>query len=105
MVDLGDDLDLSLTFWRHLDRAADEMRLYGEALHKPHLTAADLCRRHVAAASERSNPHAAGQPGQSLYLRVPRPVMEGLNILWSVSFGGSSAAAFYPSWPSLPFLP
>ncbi|MFI1400968.1 hypothetical protein [Streptomyces sp. NPDC020681] len=30
-----------------------EMRLYSDALHKPHLTAADLCRRHLAAASEK----------------------------------------------------
>ncbi|MGR6968028.1 MafI family immunity protein [Streptomyces cynarae] len=52
LVDLGDDLDLPLTFWQHLDRAAREMRLYSDALHKPHLTAADLCRRHLAAASE-----------------------------------------------------
>jgi len=28
------------------------MRLYSDALYKPHLTAADLCRRHLAAASE-----------------------------------------------------
>jgi hypothetical protein len=53
LVDLGDDLDLPLTFWNHLDQAAREMRLYTDALHKPHLTAADLCRRHVAAASEK----------------------------------------------------
>ncbi|MER7806377.1 MafI family immunity protein [Streptomyces sp900116325] len=60
MVDLGDDLDLSRTFWQHLDRAAREMRLYSEALHKPHLTAADLCRRHVAAASEKEQPAPGG---------------------------------------------
>ncbi|KOG73996.1 hypothetical protein ADK77_07500 [Streptomyces antibioticus] len=53
LVDLGDDLDLPLTFWQHLDRAAREMRLYSDALHTPHLTAADLCRRHLAAASEK----------------------------------------------------
>ncbi|MET4641460.1 CBS-domain-containing membrane protein [Streptomyces atratus] len=64
MVDLGDDLDLSLTFWQHLDRAAREMRLYSEARHKPHLTAADLCRRQVAAASEREQP-APGGPTRS----------------------------------------
>ncbi|MET9586114.1 MafI family immunity protein [Streptomyces sp. NPDC006539] len=64
MVDLGDDLDLSLTFWQHLDRAAREMRLYSKARHKPHLTAADLCRRHVAAASEREQP-APGGPTRS----------------------------------------
>jgi len=52
LVDLGDDLDPPLPFWQHLDRAAREMRLYSDALHKPHLTAADLCRRHLAAASE-----------------------------------------------------
>ncbi|MFD6293832.1 MafI family immunity protein [Streptomyces sp. NPDC060235] len=52
LIDLGDDLDLPLTFWQHLDRAAREMRLYSDALHKPHLTAADVCRRHLAAASE-----------------------------------------------------
>ncbi|MEU6215321.1 hypothetical protein ABZ891_36170 [Streptomyces sp. NPDC047023] len=52
MAELGDDLDRPLSFWQHLDRAAREMRLYSDALHKPHLTAADLCRRHLAAASE-----------------------------------------------------
>ncbi|MFF4215422.1 MafI family immunity protein [Streptomyces nondiastaticus] len=52
LVDLGDALDLPLTFWQHLDRAAREMRLYSDALRKPHLTAADLCRRHLTAASE-----------------------------------------------------
>ncbi|MDH6193145.1 hypothetical protein M2168_006263 [Streptomyces sp. CZ24] len=54
LVDLGDDLDLPLAFWEHLDQAAREMRLYSDALHKPHLTAADLCRRYVAAASEQN---------------------------------------------------
>ncbi|MEU9139348.1 MafI family immunity protein [Streptomyces sp. NPDC048404] len=53
LVELGDDLDLPFTFWHHLDLAAREMRLYTDALHKPHLTAADLCRRHLAAASEK----------------------------------------------------
>ncbi|WP_060905042.1 MafI family immunity protein [Streptomyces scabiei] len=53
LIDLGVDLDLPLAFWRHLDRAAREMRLYSDALHTPHLTAADLCRRHLAAASEK----------------------------------------------------
>ncbi|MFD8647959.1 MafI family immunity protein [Streptomyces sp. RLB3-17] len=53
LVDLGGDLDLPLAFWQHLDRAAREMRLYSDALHTPHLTAADLCRRHLAAASEK----------------------------------------------------
>ncbi|MFD8595945.1 MafI family immunity protein [Kitasatospora sp. NPDC059646] len=52
LVDLGDDLDTPLAFWQHLDRAARGTRLYSDALHKPHLTAADLCRRHLAAASE-----------------------------------------------------
>ncbi|MFJ3762822.1 MafI family immunity protein [Streptomyces sp. NPDC090080] len=52
LVDLGDDLDLPLAFWQHLDRAAREMRLYSDALHTPHLTAADLCRRHLAVTSE-----------------------------------------------------
>ncbi|WP_020124820.1 MafI family immunity protein [Streptomyces canus] len=52
LVDLGDDLDMPLSFWRHLDRAAREMRLYSAALRRPHLTAADFCRRHLAAASE-----------------------------------------------------
>ncbi|MFE6555201.1 MafI family immunity protein [Streptomyces sp. NPDC057746] len=52
LVDLGDDLDLPLSFWQHLDRAAREMRLYSDALRRPHLTAADFCRRHLAAASE-----------------------------------------------------
>ncbi|MEV0643507.1 MafI family immunity protein [Streptomyces sp. NPDC050619] len=52
LVDLGGDLDLPISFWQHLDRAAREMRLYSEALNKPHLTAADFCRRHLAAASE-----------------------------------------------------
>ncbi|GAA3370781.1 hypothetical protein GCM10020367_18780 [Streptomyces sannanensis] len=53
LVDLGDDLDLPLTFCQHLDRAAREMRLCSDALHKPHLTDADLCRRRLAAASEK----------------------------------------------------
>ncbi|WP_406320128.1 MafI family immunity protein [Streptomyces sp. NBC_01637] len=53
LVDLGDDLDLPLSFWQHLDRAAREMRLYSDALHKPHLTAADFCRHQLSAASER----------------------------------------------------
>ncbi|MFJ9552121.1 MafI family immunity protein [Streptomyces erythrochromogenes] len=52
LAELGDALDLPLSFWEHLDRAAREMGLYSDALHKPHLTAADLCRRHIAAASE-----------------------------------------------------
>ncbi|MEC4576611.1 MafI family immunity protein [Streptomyces virginiae] len=52
LVDLGGDLNLPLSFWHHLDRAAREMRLYSDALHTPHLTTADLCRRHLAAASE-----------------------------------------------------
>ncbi|WP_128819365.1 MafI family immunity protein [Streptomyces sp. S063] len=52
LVDLGDDLDLPLSFWRHLDRAAREMRLYSDALRTPHLTSADFCRRHLAPASE-----------------------------------------------------
>lgn len=52
LIDLGDDIDLPLSFWQHLDRAARGMHLYSEALHKPHLTAADLCRRHLAAATE-----------------------------------------------------
>ncbi|MGW3738973.1 MafI family immunity protein [Streptomyces sp. NPDC005148] len=67
VVDLGDDLDLSLAFWQHLDRAAREMRLYSKAL-QPHLTAADLCRRHVAAASEREQP-APGGPTRSEHYR------------------------------------
>lgn len=54
LVDLGDDLDLPLAFWEHLDQAAREMRLYSDALHKPHLTAADLCSRDVAVASEQN---------------------------------------------------
>ncbi|ALV38870.1 MafI family immunity protein [Streptomyces sp. CdTB01] len=53
LVDLGDDLHLPLAFWQRLDRAAREMRLYSDALYTPHLTAADLCRRHLAAASEK----------------------------------------------------
>lgn len=52
LVDLGDGLDPPLSFWRHLDRAAREMRLYSDALRTPHLTSADFCRRHLAAASE-----------------------------------------------------
>ncbi|OII62951.1 hypothetical protein BJP40_26550 [Streptomyces sp. CC53] len=52
LVDLAVDLDLPLAFWQHMDRAAREMRLYSDALHKPHLTAADHCLRRLAAASE-----------------------------------------------------
>ncbi|MGW5275518.1 hypothetical protein ACWEQP_23665 [Streptomyces sp. NPDC004044] len=64
MVDAGDGLGLSLTLWRHLDRAGHEMRLCRKALHKPHLTAAYLCRRHVAVASEKEQP-APGGPTRS----------------------------------------
>ncbi|MEU6511048.1 MafI family immunity protein [Streptomyces sp. NPDC046942] len=75
LVDLGDDLDLPLTFWQHVDQAAREMRLYSDALHKPHLTAADQCRCRLGAASERpTNP--ANLPGQSTSRctrRVSRP--------------------------------
>ncbi|MGX4736026.1 MafI family immunity protein [Kitasatospora griseola] len=53
LVDLGDDHDAPLAFWQDLDRAAREMRLCGDALPKSHLTSADLCRRRLAAASER----------------------------------------------------
>ncbi|MGW6689953.1 MafI family immunity protein [Streptomyces sp. NPDC054961] len=60
LTDLGDDLNLPLGFWQHLDRAARAMRLYSDALHKPHLTAADLCRRHLAAASEQDSHPANG---------------------------------------------
>ncbi|MCX4682740.1 MafI family immunity protein [Kitasatospora purpeofusca] len=52
LVDLGCDLDLPLLFWQDLDRAAREMRLYSTDLHTPHLTSADFCRRHLAAACE-----------------------------------------------------
>jgi hypothetical protein len=52
LVDVADDLDLPLAFWEHLDHAAREMGLYSGALHQSHLTAADLCRRRLAAASE-----------------------------------------------------
>jgi hypothetical protein len=52
LVNLGHGLDLPLIFWQHLDRAARVMRLYSDALHTPHLTAADLCRR-LAAATEK----------------------------------------------------
>ncbi|PJN28263.1 hypothetical protein CG736_07075 [Kitasatospora sp. CB02891] len=52
LVDLGDEHDAPLAFWQDLDRAAREMRLCGDAVHKPHLTSADLCRRRLAAASE-----------------------------------------------------
>ncbi|MFD6826466.1 hypothetical protein ACFWC5_39970 [Streptomyces sp. NPDC060085] len=66
LVDVGDDLDLPLAHWQHLDRAAREMRLHSDALHKPHSTAADLCRRHLAVASERERPtNPANFPGKS----------------------------------------
>ncbi|MFJ9539181.1 MafI family immunity protein [Streptomyces sp. NPDC101225] len=61
LVDLGGDLDLPLAFWQHLDRAAREMRLYSDALHTPHLTAADLCRRHLAAAWAKTHVTAPDQ--------------------------------------------
>ncbi|MFJ5867490.1 MafI family immunity protein [Streptomyces parvus] len=54
LVDLADDLGLPLRFWQHMDRAAREMRLYSDALHTPHLTAADSCLRHLAVASEQN---------------------------------------------------
>ncbi|MFF4576447.1 hypothetical protein [Streptomyces sp. NPDC001410] len=44
--------ELPLAFWQHLDEAAREMNLYSAALDKPHLTSADLCLRHIAAAPE-----------------------------------------------------
>ncbi|MFJ2853899.1 MafI family immunity protein [Streptomyces rubiginosohelvolus] len=52
LVDLGDDLGLPLRFWQHMDRAARDMRLYSDVLHSPHLTAADICLRHLVVASE-----------------------------------------------------
>lgn len=52
LVDIGGERHLPLSFWQDLDRAAREMRLYTAALGAPHLTTADLCRRHLAAASE-----------------------------------------------------
>jgi hypothetical protein len=52
LVDLGHDRELPLAFWQHLDEAAREMNLYPGALDEPHLISADLCRRHIAAASE-----------------------------------------------------
>lgn len=57
LVDLGHDRELPLAFWQYLDKAAREMNLYSAALHKPHLTSADLCRRHIAAASESEDTH------------------------------------------------
>ncbi|MEU1616379.1 MafI family immunity protein [Streptomyces sp. NPDC005722] len=62
LVDLGYDLNLPLIFWQHMDRAAHEMRLYSQALHEPRLTGADLCRRHLAAASESEQPNATVKP-------------------------------------------
>ncbi len=53
LVDIGYDLELPLIFWQRLDLAAKEMQLYSQTLRTPHLTAADLCRRHLAAAAER----------------------------------------------------
>ncbi|MFF9458063.1 hypothetical protein [Streptomyces flaveolus] len=41
-----------------VDEAAREMNLYSSVLDKPHLTSADLCRRHIAAASESDDTHA-----------------------------------------------
>ncbi|WP_431329740.1 MafI family immunity protein [Streptomyces sp. IPPR8] len=35
LVDLGDDLDLPLSFWQHLDRAAREMRLFRRVTEEP----------------------------------------------------------------------
>lgn len=49
LVELGHDRDLPLPFWASLDRAAREMNLHTAGLHMPHLTSADLCRRHLAA--------------------------------------------------------
>ncbi|RPK81888.1 MULTISPECIES: MafI family immunity protein [Streptomyces] len=53
MVHLADDLDLPLSFWQHMDRAAREMRLYSDAPNTPHRKASASCLRHLAAASER----------------------------------------------------
>ncbi|CAM5738867.1 hypothetical protein SBADM41S_11702 [Streptomyces badius] len=52
MVHLADDLDLPLSFWQHMDRAAREMRLYSDEPHTPHRKAAASCLRHLAVASE-----------------------------------------------------
>ncbi|MGW2651879.1 MafI family immunity protein [Streptomyces sp. NPDC001393] len=54
LVAIGDDLELDIRFWLLLDSAAREMRLYSAALDVPHLTSADLCRRHIAVHSESS---------------------------------------------------
>jgi hypothetical protein len=54
LVAVGDDLELDIEFWLLLDSAAREMRLYSAAINLPHLTSADLCRRHVAVHSETS---------------------------------------------------
>ncbi|WP_236241629.1 MafI family immunity protein [Streptomyces sp. CC228A] len=52
LVDLAVDLDLPLAFWQHMDRAAREMRLYSDALHKAASHGCHRCLRRLAAASE-----------------------------------------------------
>lgn len=41
-----------LAFWKCLDKAAREMRLYSLMLDSPHVTSVDECLRRLAAASE-----------------------------------------------------
>lgn len=54
LVDSVGDLELPIEFWVNLDSAARQMHLYSASLNVPHLTRADLCRRHIAAHSESS---------------------------------------------------
>jgi hypothetical protein len=50
LVDLAHELDVPVAFWEALDRAAQEMHLYADALRKPHLTTTDFVLRHLAVA-------------------------------------------------------
>ncbi|MFF2367884.1 hypothetical protein ACFVU0_34935 [Streptomyces sp. NPDC058122] len=52
LVAIGDEQECTTEFWMILDSSARSMRLYSAALNVPHLTSADLCRRHVAAHAE-----------------------------------------------------
>ncbi|WP_415647051.1 hypothetical protein [Stackebrandtia soli] len=48
LVEAGHERELPMVFWKHLDAAAQRLGLYAAALHEPRLTAADVCRRHLA---------------------------------------------------------
>jgi hypothetical protein len=54
LVEIGDEREFPHEFWEILDSVARGMRLYSASMNVPHLTNADLCRRHIAAHAETS---------------------------------------------------